>query len=208
MALRVVGAGLGRTGTASLKTALEELLDRRCYHMYELMQRPQDGPAWASAVQGEPVDWNALLHEYAATVDWPAAAYWKQIHAWSPEALVLLSSRDSPETWWASMERTIVEALNQQPEDAEQARGREMVREMMRSTFTPEWNDRDAMIAAYERHNEEVRRVVPAGQLIEWKVGDGWEPICAGLEVPVPQNSFPHENTTADFRSSLGLDEG
>ena len=209
MALRVVGAGLGRTGTASLKAALEELLGGRCYHMFELMARPQDGPAWESAVGGQPVDWEALLGEYVATVDWPAAAFWREILAASPQAAVLLSSRDSAQAWWASMERTIVQVLSQPvgAEDPELARRRAMVNELMRRRFTPDWPDREAAVAAYERHNEEVRRAVPAERLIDWRVGDGWAPICAALGLPVPQTPFPHANTTSDFRSSVGLDQ-
>ncbi len=208
MALRVVGAGLGRTGTNSLKLALEQLLGGRCYHMLELMERPQDGPAWESAVRGDRVDWNRLLREYVATVDWPACAFWREIHATNPDSVVLLSTRDSPEVWWASMEPTIVAVLSQAPadDDPEQARRRAMVREMMRVRFTPDWPDRDAAIAAYERHNEDVRRAVPAGRLIDWRPGQGWDPICAALELPLPPTPFPHENKTAEFRTSLGLD--
>lgn len=208
MAIRVVGAGLGRTGTNSLKLALEELLGGPCYHMFELMQRPQDGPAWESAVRDEPVDWKGLLCDYVATVDWPACAFWREIHAANPDSVVLLSTRDSPEAWWASMERTIVPALGQPlpADDPERARGRAMVLEMMRTRFTPDWHDRAAAIAAYERHNEDVRRGVHAGRLIDWRAGDGWEPICAALDLPVPPTPFPHENKTADFRSTLGLD--
>src|SRR5258708_3594112 len=111
MSLRVVGAGLGRTGTNSLKLALEQLLGGPCYHMFELARRDADTPAWKAAVQGEAIDWGALLGEYVATVDWPAAAFWREIWSANPDAIVLLSSRDSAQTWWESMERTIVPTL-------------------------------------------------------------------------------------------------
>jgi hypothetical protein len=209
MALRVIGAGLGRTGTNSLKLALEELLGSPCYHMFELLARPSDLSAWERAVRGEPVDWSALLAEYAATVDWPASAFWRELHAANPDALVLLSIRDSPQAWWASMERTIVSVLSQPPpqEDRERVRHRAMVLRMLETRFTPDWQDRDAAIAAYERHNDDVRREVAAERLIEWRAGDGWEPICSALGLPVPQAPFPHENKTADFRASAGLAE-
>jgi hypothetical protein len=205
MALRVVGAGLGRTGTNSLKVALEQLLEGRCYHMYELFGRPEDLPAWEAAVRGEPVDWDGLLHEYAATVDWPAAAFWRELYAANPDAVVLLSTRDSARTWWESMEQTIVPTLSRPTpsEDPDAVRGRAMVLEMMRQRFTPDWCDRAAAMAAYERHNDDVRRAVPRERLVEWQPSDGWEPICAALELPVPQAPFPHENTTADFRATL-----
>lgn len=208
MALEVIGAGLGRTGTNSLKLALEELLGGRCYHMLELMQRPQDEPAWESAVEGRAVDWDGLMHEYVAAVDWPACAFWRELYAANPEAVVLLSSRDSAQAWWASMERTIIPVLSRAPPagDPELGRHRVMVREMMRTRFTPDWHDRDGAMAAYERHLADVRLAVPAERLIDWRVGDGWGPICAGLNLPVPQTPFPHENRTADFRLSVGLD--
>lgn len=202
--LRVVGAGLGRTATNSLKLALESLLGGPCYHMFELMQRRQDLPAWQAAVRGERVDWAALLDGYAATVDWPACAFWRQISAANPGAAILLSTRD-PAAWWASMEQTIIPVLVQPPPagDPEWEQGQRMVQELMRSTFTPDWRDREAAIAAYERHNEEVRREVPAARLIDWRTGDGWEPICAVLDLPVPEVPFPHENRTEDFSANV-----
>jgi hypothetical protein len=208
MALRVVGAGVGRTGTNSLTVALEALLGGRCYHMYELFERPQDRPAWEAAVREEPVDWHGLLAEYAATVDWPAAAFWRELRAANPDALVLLSTRDSPRTWWASMSKTIVPTISGPLPEGELGRGRLMVLEMMRRRFTAEWSDPHAAMAAYERHNEEVRRAVPAERLLEWQPSDGWEPICAALGVAVPPGPFPHENTSEDFRAAIGAQGG
>jgi hypothetical protein len=207
MALRVVGAGLGRTGTNSLKVALEQLLGGPCYHMFELARRDGDTPAWRAAVWGEPVDWGALLGGYVATVDWPACAFWSELWEANPEAIVLLSTRDSAQTWWQSMERTIVPTLSAEvaPDEPATARRRAMVVEMMGERFTRDWSDRDAAITAYERHNEQVRQAVPAERLIDWRPSDGWEPICAALELPVPHAAFPRENTTADFRARLGL---
>jgi hypothetical protein len=206
--LRVVGAGLGRTGTASLKGALEQLLGGRCYHMLEVFERPPDVSVWHAAVREEPVDWNALMAEYSACVDWPSAAFWSELAEANPGALVLLSTRDSAGEWWRSMERTIVPTLQAPiPEDEPLLkRHREMVRELLERRFDPGWQEPDSAMAAYERHNEAVRRAVPPDRLLEWRPGDGWEPLCAALDVPVPQEPFPHENTTADFRARRGLD--
>jgi len=207
MAVKVVGAGLGRTGTNSLKLALERLLGGPCYHMFELIERPQDTATWARAASGEAVDWNSLLSGFCATVDFPASLFWREILAASPEAVVLLSSRDSTETWWRSVERTILPSLSGDvPADRpDWASRRAMNLQALRTRLTPEWPDVGAVTAAYERHNAEVRREVPADRLIDWRPGDGWEPICSPLGLEVPAEPFPHENTTADFQTRLGV---
>jgi hypothetical protein len=208
MTLRVVGAGLGRTGTHSLKLALEQLLDGPCYHMSELIGREDDTAVWAAATRGEDVDWARFLSDFAATVDWPACAFWEPIAAAHPDAVVLLSMRESPEAWWKSVERTIVQALQRPvPDDDEAwAERRRMVIAMVESTFTPDWRDRDGAIAGYLRHNDRVRETVSADRLVEWRPGDSWGPICAALGVEIPAEPFPHTNTTADFRAQSGLD--
>ena len=209
MALRVVGAGLGRTGTSSLKSALELLLEGRCYHMYELRGRPQDVPRWERAMAGEDLDWEEVFGEFGATVDWPAASFWPELSAAYPDAPVLLSTRATAESWWASMEKTIVALLGEPlPEDDPQlARQRRMTRAILTERLDERWWERERAIAAYERHNERVRREVPAARLIEWTPGDGWAPLCEGLGLPAPAEPFPHLNTTREFREIVGLDE-
>jgi len=208
MSLMVVGAGLGRTGTNSLKLALEQLLGGPCYHMFELVERSDEHlPAWEVAVGGGSPDWAALLGDYRATVDWPACAFWQAIWGANRDAFVLLSRRDSAQTWWESMERTIIPVVTgPTSEDPEHKRRRAMIREMLSTTFTPAWQDRDEAIAAYEHHVAHVRRNVPPERLIDWQAGDGWEPICASLGLPVPDQPFPHENRTADFRARQEID--
>jgi hypothetical protein len=205
MALRIVGAGLGRTGTNSLKVALEQLLDGPCYHMFELIAHQEKLPDWERAVRGEEIDWEAMLDGYVATVDWPGCAFWRELRAANPDALVLLSVRESPEAWWASMESTIIPILSGPPVpgDPDGGRGQAMIKEMFRSRLTPDWADRDSAIAAYERHCEEVRREVPAGSLVEWRTGDGWEAICSALGLPAPFDAFPHENASGDFAGNV-----
>src|SRR6476661_1539609 len=107
MSLRVVGAGLGRTGTMSLKAALERLLGAPCYHGGEVFPRPSHVEAWNAAARGEPVDWGALFDGFQATVDWPAAAFWEEISEAFPGAVILLSTRESAESWWKSANETI-----------------------------------------------------------------------------------------------------
>jgi hypothetical protein len=207
VSLRVVGAGLGRTGTNSLQLALQQLLDGPCYHMVEVFGRPDDIPVWHRAAEGSMPDWSEFLADYRATVDWPAASFWREIHAAAPEALVLLSVRDT-EGWWKSASETIFEVATRPiPDDPVFGPQMRMIHAVIERRFTPDWRDPDAAKAAYERHNAEVRADAPADRFVEWHPGDGWEPLCDALGMPVPGEPFPHVNTTADFRIMAGLDE-
>ena len=208
MSLRIVGAGLGRTGTASLQLALERLTGGRCYHMRETFERPEHSAVWQAAVDGEPVDWTAFLGEWSATVDWPACTFWREIAAANPGAPVLLSVRQSPEQWWGSFSQTIVKQLHKPvpPGEPEWSERRAMVLGLVERTLGPGWPEHDVAVAGYERHNAAVRAEVEPGRLCEWTPGDGWAPLCAALGVDEPDEPFPHTNTTADFQSSAGLD--
>jgi len=204
MALQVVGAGLGRTGTHSLKLGLEQLLGGPCYHMIELFPRPEHLPLWHRAMKGQEIDWDELFQGFVATVDWPGAAVWKEMYQAYPDAVVLLSVRDTPEAWWESFSGTILEVMQQGP-TPEMADWFAMATDMIGRRFSPDYADRDAALAAYAAHNQAVRDTVPAGRLIEWRPADGWGPICAGLGMPVPETPFPHVNTTDEFRAMAGL---
>ncbi|CAN5725379.1 sulfotransferase family protein [soil metagenome] len=203
--MRVVGAGLGRTGTTSLQTALQRLLDGRCYHMGEVFGRPDDIPVWRRAAGGDLPDWDLLFADYVATVDWPAAAFWRELSAHHPTAVVLLSVREDAATWWRSVDRTIFEAARREPPPGLEA-WHGMWTEVARHRFTERWLDPEPAMAAYDRHNDEVRATIPAERLVQWRPGDGWEPLCAALDLPVPEEPFPHLNTTEDFRNMTGFD--
>lgn len=210
MQLKVVGAGLGRTGTMSLKKALEQLTGGRCYHMLEVFEHPESIGMWHAVARGESEDLDALFDGYSTSVDWPASAYWPELAAANPDAIVLLSSRATPEKWWASMQRTIINILTMDlpPEDAGMAAHRAMVLELFERRFTSDWRDPEAAMAAYERHNARVRSEVAPERLVDWQPGDGWKPICDALGVPVPADPFPHENSSEEFNERLesGLD--
>jgi hypothetical protein len=206
VAPRIVGAGLGRTGTHSLKLALEQLLDAPCYHMLEVIAHPDHIAVWQAALEGRPPDWTAFLDGYAAAVDWPVAAFWRELANAFPDAVVLLSVRDADD-WWRSASRTIFEVTRRPaPPDPVATAQLAMATAMLGTRFTARWFDETEAKAAYERHNDEVRAHVPSGRLVEWHPGDGWEPICGALGVPVPSEPFPHVNTTDEFRSMTGLD--
>jgi len=208
VSVRVVGAGLGRTGTHSLKVALEQLLEGPCYHMIEVFGRPDDIPVWQRAAQDDPPDWSSFLAGFAAAVDWPVAAFWRELAAAFPDAVVLLSVRDADD-WWTSASRTIFEATERgaPPDEPVFVAQMAMVRTLFDRRFTSGWRDEATAKAAYKRHNEAVRASIPSDRLLEWHPGDGWTPICAALELPVPVDPFPHVNTTSEFRAMAQLDE-
>jgi hypothetical protein len=209
MELRVVGAGLGRTGTHSLKVAFEQLLGGPCYHMVEVFGRPDRRVGWAAAARGEDVNWSEFLAGYVATVDWPAAAFWKEISSASPDAVIVLSTRKDAASWWKSAHDTIFAVLDRgaKPDDPGGIEEIAMIRELLDRRFTPKWREPEAAMAAYDAHNAAVRATAPPERLVEWQPGDGWEPLCAALELPVPADQFPHLNSTSEFRAMTGLEQ-
>ncbi|HET7653022.1 MAG TPA: sulfotransferase [Acidimicrobiales bacterium] len=207
MTLRVVGAGLGRTGTNSLKLALERLLGEPCYHMIEVFGHPEHIPMWHAAADGERVDWDALFTGYAAAVDWPVASFWRELADEYPDAVVVLSTRTSADAWWRSADDTIFAHMRNDPVDPPGLEGwRAMVDAAVAGRYPGVPGDEEKAKASYEAHNAEVRATIPAERLVDWQAGDGWEPLCRALGVAVPDEPFPHVNTTADFRKMSGLD--
>src|SRR5262245_51150493 len=159
MDLKVVGAGIGRTGTHSLKIALEQLLGGKCHHMIEVFEHLDvQVPMWGAATRGEPVDWDALFADYVATVDWPGGAFWPELTKHYPEALVLLSTRSSADAWWKSASETIFQAMSMPPPPGgpDMSEWRDMVLELIATRFTPDFQNEGAAKAAYEKHNDAV----------------------------------------------------
>jgi Sulfotransferase domain len=196
--LRVVGAGLPRTATRSLKGALERLLDGRCYHMAEVFEHLEDVPTWQAATRGDEVDWRSFPPDCIAAVDWPASAFWRELAAANPDALIVLSTRESAAKWWESADETIFPVLRK-PVQPEHEEWRKMVHELLALEIGEPWDDPERAQAFYERHNEQVRREAPPDRLLEWRAQEGWEPLCQALGVPVPDEPFPRVNTREEW---------
>jgi hypothetical protein len=214
--VKVIGAGFGRTGTWSLKAALEELGFGPCYHMTEVFAHPGHADFWGSAWRGEPVDWEGVLGGYEATVDWPACTFYEDLMERHPEAKVLLSVRD-PERWYESTRTTIYE-LSMLLDGSTTARvifglisllvfggfagGRSsLVNNIIwQGTFDGRFEDKAYAIEVYKRHNDEVKRRVPSERLLVYEVKEGWGPLCEFLGVPEPEEPFPHLNDAALMR--------
>jgi len=204
MALQVIGAGFGRTGTLSLKVALERLGFGPCYHMVEVVRRPEHALLWRAAAKGDVIDWDGLFEGYAASVDWPGCHFWRELSERYPDARVLLSLRD-PERWYQSAHDTIYQAMRDAdsrdlpPAVSAQAR---MAREIvLERTFGGRFEDRAHAIGVYERHNQSVREAIAPERLLVYEAAQGWEPLARFLGCPVPDEPFPRVNTREQFQN-------
>jgi Sulfotransferase domain len=210
--LDVIGAGFGRTGTLSLKAALEELGFGPCYHMREAIQHLDHVPMWESAARGEAVDWDRVLGGYRATVDWPGAAFYEQLCQNYPEARVILTVRD-PDRWYESASATIYDIGKSGaspcfrmlalavPPLKRLGRARHMIDTVVwQGAFNGRFEDRDYAIRTFQEWNRRVGERIPADRLLVYEVTEGWAPLCRFLDKPIPDTPFPHLNDAESFR--------
>jgi hypothetical protein len=207
--MKVVGAGVGRTGTLSLKAALERLGFGPCFHGRHVLDHPDRLPQWLAAAAGQPADLAELFAGYQSTMDWPGAALWRQLIRTFPGAKVILTVRD-PDSWYESVARTIYPMFGSRS-DPRAKRARELVPGLdVMTAFTRQliWDgpffggrfeDRHHAIAVYEAHNAAVRHEVPADRLLVCGPDVGWSTLCDFLGVPVPDEPYPHLNDPAGF---------
>jgi predicted naringenin-chalcone synthase len=206
--VKVIGAGFGRTGTMSLKVALEELGAGPCLHALEA-RRAEGGLAshWEQLANGQPVDWHKAFEGWGSTVDWLGARFYPEmLQAW-PQAKVILSVRD-PEDWYESTHAS----LHATRELAGGLRGADQVVPVLKAVDSAIWEDlfdgrfdeRDHAIEVFERHRLQVARVVPAERLLIYDIREGWQPLCDFLGVPVPKTPFPHLNGRDAFWTRFG----
>lgn len=199
MTLKVVGAGIGRTGTMSLKIALEQVGFGPCYHMIEVLENmPTQLPLWQAAVAGQP-DWEAIYQGYHSAVDWPTARFYSELNAAYPEAKFILGYR-SPKSWADSFSNTIYMALSdisQAPE--EQHDWLQMVTEVLGQNGIPPGLDVEGLEKAFAAHVAAVKAAIPSERLLVFEAKDGWEPLCKFLNVPVPDGPYPRTNDRAEF---------
>ncbi|HEY3834305.1 MAG TPA: sulfotransferase [Acidimicrobiia bacterium] len=201
MGLRVVGAGVGRTGTHTQKVMLEQLLGGTCHHMMEVFAHPDEIPVWHQAGLGNMPDWQQFLAGYTAQVDWPGATFYKELADAFPDAIVVLSLRD-PDDWYRSARNTIFNSFD--PSNADDP-WQQMAVDAIGRHFCLEVENPDAAKKAFVAHNEEVRDTIAKDRLVVWRTEDGWAPIATALGLPVPDGPVPVTNTTDDFRAMVGL---
>ncbi|KAJ5965798.1 hypothetical protein N7481_012512 [Penicillium waksmanii] len=210
--MKVLALGVGRTGTASLRKALEQLGYAKCYHMLcASVENPPDCLMWHDALnakykgKGEfgRKEWDQLLGDCQAVCDWPACAFAKELIEAYPDAKVILNIRDIDQ-WHTSVTKTVYWRVSD-PEhkflaNFSWAAGMyyPMLNKFFETFFRGDFPNKGKQI--YKEHVAEVRSLVPPERLLEYSINDGWDPLCKFLEEEIPHDSFPHGNDVADFR--------
>ena len=198
--MKVIGAGFGRTGTLSLKLALEQLGFAPSYHMFEVVGRPERLQEWLELAEGGERDWSGTFSGYQAAVDWPASAFWRELVDFYPEAKVVLTVRD-PDRWYDSIEKTLyAQYLQLREQNTLFAR---MVQPMIWDGIFGGRFDRESATERFRRHVAEVTETVPAHRLLVFRTGEGWDPLCEFLDVPAPAEEFPRSNDSTSFQERI-----
>ncbi|MFF1814025.1 sulfotransferase family protein [Streptomyces sp. NPDC058251] len=212
--LKVINAGLGRTGTTSLQVALDRLGLGSCFHMFDIVGDDRRLEQWEKIVcDGERPDWAALFDGFTSAVDGPCAIYYERISAAFPDAKVILTVRDA-ERWYRSTYDTLYQfalrSMENPPEPgSRQARLFRVISTMVwDGLFDGRFSDKDHAIEAYHRHNEDVVRAIGSDNVLVYDVKQGWEPLCAFLGVEVPPEDFPHANDTESMRRRIAQAAG
>lgn len=204
MTLHVIGAGFGRTGTYSLKLALDRLGVGPTHHMEEVIHNPPHHvPMWQDAIDGQP-DWSRLYAGYGSAVDWPTASFWEPLARLYPDARVVLTVRSAAswaDSFGATIDRLLQSAGSAPPHMAPLMR---MVTGVVGLAGVRPGMSQEEMIATYEAHIERLRSALPAGRLLVYDVRQGWEPLCNFLGLPVPGEPFPVSNNREDFWARVG----
>jgi hypothetical protein len=203
-AMDVIGVGFGRTGTLSLKVALEQLGFGPCMHMMPLLEDPWRASLLSRAADGDLACLDAAFDGYRSTVDWPGTFFWRELTAAHPAARVILTTRD-PDKWYDSAYKTIYAAATSDgPLPPAMVAGREMAEKTVWSgTFGGRFADREAMLELFQEHNAAVRTEIAPDRLLDFTVSQGWGPLCAFLGVPIPDAPFPRLNDGATFHQAM-----
>jgi Sulfotransferase domain len=211
--VKVIGAGFGRTGTMSLKAALERLGANPCFHMIDIIRDPSNLHYWQAAAEGEKVDWKEALAGWEGSVDWPGCTFYKEHMETWPDAPVLLSVRD-PESWYKSVANSIHAAkemamrgeLEPPEENPPSPEVMQMINGLIwNGTFHGRFEEKDYALKVFDDHIEEVKRTVPPERLVIYEIKQGWGPLAEMMGVDVPDEEFPHLNDTESFRQMFGM---
>jgi len=201
MTIEILGAGFGRTGTNSLKLALEEIGLGPCYHMHEVAKNTGHVDLWDSAIHKGHFDADILYKNYKSAVDWPTVAFLPFLIKKYPEAKIILTLRD-PSEWYESAKCTIFEAMlsgSLNPDMDARRRVAMSRRLILERTFSEKYFDKEYCINVYEKHIESVVEAVPKERLLKYSVTEGWGSLCRFLDVSIPNTPFPVTNDRKSF---------
>ena len=201
MGLKVIGAGFGRTGTASLKLALEILGFGPCYHMSEVLANAGHMALWNDVAAGRP-DWEQIFKGYSSTTDFPASIYWRELAAYYPAAKIILSTRDA-ERWFESTQETILS--RHMMGLLEGTPWRTMLRNTIDALFDGKIHDHDTVVRVFNEHAAAVKGAFGPDRLLVFEAKQGWAPLCAFLGVPAPDEAFPKVNSKEELQDMIDM---
>ncbi|MEM7330144.1 MAG: sulfotransferase family protein [Pseudomonadota bacterium] len=209
MALKVIGAGFGRTGTLSMKAALEQLGYDKCHHMMEVFPNDAQLDAWHHIAQGGAPDWDTVFDGFQASVDFPSSVYWRELVAHYPDAKIILTTRDF-DSWYASASETIYPVSRDIPGWMTVISKVRKIKEMTYGAiwdrvFGGKFEDKEATRQVFEQHEADVKAAFSADRLLTFHPKQGWAPLCDFLGVPMPDGPFPNVNDRAAFKKRLGV---
>ncbi|MEO7961948.1 MAG: sulfotransferase family protein [Ginsengibacter sp.] len=218
MSIKIIGAGLPRTGTNTLKESLEKLGFVKTYHMKELLVHPENLHHWLTLKETGTTNWDELYSGYQATVDFPAYPWYKEHMARYPDAKVILTVRPF-EKWYTSVYSTIWKAGPQTLPEKLKMMSKLIFNSRLRSVincvkfskgmifqnhFEGKFEDKAYTEKLFNKYIEDVKAYVPADKLLVFDVSEGWGPLCKFLNVSEPAEPIPHLNKKENFKQMLG----
>lgn len=208
--IKVVGLGLGRTGTTSLALALE-ILGYKVVHDDEQTELTDLYAAEERGMISED-EMNEILgwRGYNATFK-TADQHWVAEH---PEVKAILTVRDNADkfvdSWLAAA--PFIRTIEQRPfcwMDTVQELMPSFQREFRMETTggKPEnYLDRETLRENYEQYIKRVQKAIPKNRLLVFNVKEGWEPLCKYLGKPIPEDiPFPHVHTRIKLQGEMNF---
>jgi len=209
VALKIIGAGFGRTGTNSLKLALEILESQPCHHMLEVLPCENQIKWFHEKAHGKTVIWDEVFENYGSAVDWPSSAYYKELADHYPDSKVILSIRD-PDNWYDSTKETIYFVSTEIPKwllflSSKKRQIYEMIKKTIwQGVFDGKFEDREYAVNVFKKHIKKVKSAIPEDRLLIHEAKEGWEPLCEFLGKPVPNQPYPRVNEANTFKKQIG----
>ena len=208
--MKVLGAGFGRTGTMSLKIALEKLGIGPCYHMREVVSHPSHIKIWYDISRGEHPNWDRLFMGFNSAVDFPVSLFYEELINKFTDSKFILTLRDF-DTWYESTANTIYKVPTMLPDWFKRVVYpirmfiELQVNLIWLGLFKNNFSDRQFTELVYNEHIESVKKTIPADKLLIYRINEGWGPLCEFLNVDKPEIPFPKVNDTAEMLRNFAI---